>query len=212
MEMIDYGSTFYERLQFLIQLKNVKKINFYEECNILKANISKWKQGTEPTLNNFFKIARYFNVSPYFLVDGTTFISEEKYSSDKIYERIMSGLQNIYEGKDEVQFYYPIRELSLKDGPFLEQVKYLLETWKYGVSYPKYEELVFISNKLGCSLEYLMSGENIMRNDNRKSLLLDSYNKLSEDEKKIVLTVINGLKSISLCSEYFEQKQKFEEK
>lgn len=216
--MDNLGTNFYERIQFLIQLKKVKKIQFYTDCEILKANISRWKKGSEPSLSSLFKIVKYFNVNPEFLVNGKRNISNDLSSPDKIVKRIKNILRDITDQSDDsIKLYSPIRDLC-PAYPYelqtsTDKVKYLLQTWEYGIQTPLPEELIFISNKLHCSLEFLYTGrENpekfnpIEKNISLKRLV-NNFLCLSEQQQLFVNEITYALEEKNIYHEELRRKE-----
>ena len=62
---------FSERLEFLLNSKNIKQADLADSCNFRRGNISDWKRlGTMPTSEIAIKIAKRLDVSLDFLLTG----------------------------------------------------------------------------------------------------------------------------------------------
>ena len=63
--------TFFERLEQLLNSRNIKKIDFTEAIGVRQAAIFEWKnKGNFPNTETIIKIAQYFNVSLDYLLVG----------------------------------------------------------------------------------------------------------------------------------------------
>lgn len=64
------GTEIYYRIVNLIELKNIKKQDFYKSIGITRQNLSKWKKGSLPSIDTLYKIKLYLNVSFDYLLTG----------------------------------------------------------------------------------------------------------------------------------------------
>ncbi len=60
---------FYEKLEKLLQEKEISLNKLAKDLHIAQSPTSRWKNGTLPNLNTFQKICKYLNVSADYLLD-----------------------------------------------------------------------------------------------------------------------------------------------
>ena len=68
-ELEQQNITFYEKLEKLLQQKEISLNRLAKDLQIAQSPTSRWKNGTLPSLSTFQKICKYLNVSADYLLD-----------------------------------------------------------------------------------------------------------------------------------------------
>lgn len=211
--MYEFGSTFFERIDSILELQKISKIQFYSDLEITRGNVSKWKKGSIPSGSTLIQISHYLDVSPIWLYTGQDFqTSYENDSPAQIVNRIklkLEELTNLRQYTNDVdRFYMPLHG-CIKP--------YELTKWFYGVQIPSVQKLNAISSNLHVSLQFLITGSEIPPDSydkyiNSGNSELDEfhkyYNCLTDENRKIIHDVVE---SLFLKQDYFAKLKGLEE-
>lgn len=159
--------TFYERILYILKIKQIPLVNFYQDLHIAKSTVQNWKKGNVPSGDTLISLSTYLDVLPEWLILGETNCNSSDIAAQsmivtRIYERL-HNLTDVYENNE--LFYAP-----------LENKQYIIKLlfWDRGFQRIDLDTLIKIAEKLNINLNYLISGKTIGEN--------------SEDEK---VTAIN---------------------
>ena len=67
----------------------------------------------------------------------------------------------------------------------------MIGKWKNGRSLPSFENIILLSNYLGVSCDYLLTGSETISTDNNE--ITELYNKLDEGDQREVIGYIKGM-------------------
>lgn len=180
--------TFYERILYILKMKKIPLVNFYQNLHIAKSTVQNWKKGIIPSGETLITLATYLDVLPEWLIYGNTDCN----TSDKVPQSII--VTRIYEKLHELTGVYENNEAFYAP---LENQKYILKLqfWDRGFQRIDLNTLLNISEKLNISLNNLIAGktigeinenEKIYVNNKTEEYLLKYYRCLSEKGKNNV--------------------------
>ena len=196
--MYEYGSTFYERIENILRMHKISKIQFYSDLKLSKTTVLNWKKKNLHSLSVMLQISNYLDVSIDWLYNGIDHQDSSKSESPaQIVNRIKLRLEELTEiskyDTDSDRFYYPLHD-CIKP--------YELIKWSYGIQTQTIEKLIHISNNLHISLQELITGSKVAPENydvyfNSGDSELDSfhktYNCLTDENRKTVNKVCYGL-------------------
>ena len=171
--------TFYERILYILKIKQIALVTFYQDLHLAKSTVQYWKKDNIPSGETVIILAEYLDVLPEWLIFGKTDCNSSSNTAQsiivsKIYNQLQY-LTGINDTSDEL-FYKPLdnEEYSIK-----------LFFWKEGYQRIDLESLIDISEKINISLDKLIANRipkdvnekrNYARNEQEDYLL--KYNRL----------------------------------
>lgn len=171
--------TFYERILYILKIKQIALVTFYQDLHLAKSTVQYWKKNNIPSGETLITLARYLDVLPEWLIYGKTDCNSSISAAQSIIvSRIYNQLQaltKIVDTSDEL-FYKPLDK---------EEYATKLFFWKEGYQRIDLESLIDISEKINLSLDLLIANKtpidtsaerNYVRNEQEDYLL--KYNRL----------------------------------
>lgn len=174
--------TFYERILFILKIKQIALVTFYEDLHLAKSTVQYWKKNNIPSGETLLVLSNYLDVLPEWLIYGKTNCNDsEKVSQSIIVSRIFSKLHqltNLYE--DNELFYSPLENKEYARKLFF---------WDQGFQKIDFESLIYISEKLNISLDALIANKTSVDNSEEKISVMNKqeeyllkYNRLLSPE------------------------------
>lgn len=157
--MSELSLTFYERILYILKLKEIPLVNFYQDLHLAKSTVQYWKKNNIPSGETLIVLANYLDVLPEWLVSGKSSCNfSERVPQSIIVTRIynkLHALTGLYE--NEPLFFAPLDNKELKIKLFF---------WDKGFQIVDLDTLIVISEKLNLSLDFLIANKTQYDNDN----------------------------------------------
>ena len=179
--------TFYDRILYILKLRNISLVSFYQDLHLAKSTVQYWKKNNIPSGETSIVLSKYLDVLPEWLISGNTDCnSSEKVPQSIIVTRIYNKLHDITKlDEDNELFFAP-----------LDNNEYIIKLlfWDKGFQRVDLESLVYISEKLNISLDKLIANKTTEETRNEKisvineteEYLLKYYRLLSPSGRKKV--------------------------
>ena len=197
------GKDILQRVLLLLNLRHITQKEFFTKIGLHSQTPAHWKRGSSPSIEAVTAMATELNVSIDWLVrgEGVEDLSEES-SPAHIVNRIEAILEKITKHK-VYETNYNIFE-SIKD--IVNQRE--LNDWRDGKRPLDTIKLCKIANRLGESVQYLMTGSNISKEEythyhgSKETDFMELYRQfhnLNLDDQEHIKSVINTF--------YYKQQQ-----
>ena len=194
------GIDILDRVLFILRNKKIKQVDFFKSIGVSPQIPAHWRKGATPSLEVTYAMAKELGVSLEWLVTGEEVApSYEDYSFDIILKRIDSVISeqrkkaNLPHNNWDDGFYSSIEDIvSPIDFDNLINGRKVLS----------YEQLINLANKIGVSVQYLLTGGNISKTEYQNyygsvatddSDFLNSYHCLNDEKKKLIQDMIINL-------------------
>lgn len=162
MDKLDInGEHILNRLLNMLNLKNIKQKDFFAKIGISKQGVSRWKEGSFPSIENAYLMANELDVSLDWLITGN-----EK-GEDSWEETSPAHIVNRIEETLEQATHHKVYELDFN---IFESIKDIIDphelnNWRDGKRPLDTVKLCKIADRLGVSVQYLMTGTPISKEE-----------------------------------------------
>ena len=96
IELLESDGKFYERIESVLEMHKISKVQFYTDLHISKTTVLNWKKRNLPSSQMLLNISLYLNVSPFYLLFGKECIT------NSISKNEISMLQQKAQNYDEL--------------------------------------------------------------------------------------------------------------
>lgn len=148
------GEHLFNRVFNLLEDRNIKQKDFFAKVGVSKQAVARWKVGGFPSVEVLFSMSKELNVSIEWLLTGICYEDTyESWSPSEILKRIIARLEDFTGLKSyESGFYASIEHIV---------DKHELMDWAYGRRFVDIDKLCRIAERLGVSVQYLITGKTI---------------------------------------------------
>ena len=156
--MLINGKDIYQRIIDMLEMRDIKKIDFCTKIGITRQNMAKWKSGSLPSIDILYAIKEELKISLDWLLTGQNIQDTTDPSAPyQIVNRIDDSIERKTGHKvweKDFDFYSSIKDIVHEQE---------LADWLYGRQIIDISKVAKIADRIGESVQYLITGSQISK-------------------------------------------------